>query len=583
MRSFRAGHAAPLAALALVIACASLHAAPADPDPSFGTGGVVIDPMSGNDALAHAIALDAAGRVVVAGQSVVAGASDFAVLRLDPGGVPDPAFGSGGRAFAGFGTNSLDEAYGVVALADGRVVVGGSTFLSDGSNTYPDIAALRLAAEGSVDTGFGNHGNGWATSTRVGGDNGIAMASGAGGYTIAGYVVNGGADAAVLRLDTLGMPEPLFGSAGFVVAQPDTNSAPAVALGAGGATLIGGHFDAGGTFVLRLDASGVADATFAGDGRAELGSLLDRIDDLLVLADDRVLAAGYVQIGSDVHAAIVRLTADGALDPSFGSAGRLALPAAGVGMNALRLAALAQQPDGRIVAAGRADSGGTPHGLVLRTSADGVPDAGFGNGGLRVIDEVGGQHAFEALALQADGAIVLGGWHRAAPADESAFFAMRLLGGGGGGGLPTMSIADATLVEGDAGTSLMSFAISLSAPSDGSITVDIATDLGSATPGVDYQPTTATFVFPNGVDSAVFQVPVIGDTTTEPDETLLVRLSNPVGAVIADALANGTIVDDDAGVAPSGAYPAPVNGPFALLLLGVLLVLAAARQRRYTG
>ena len=61
------------------------------------------------------------------------------------------------------------------------------------------------------------------------------------------------------------------------------------------------------------------------------------------------------------------------------------------------------------------------------------------------------------------------------------------------------------------------------------------------------------------------------------------RLSNPVGAVIGDALANGTIVDDDAGVAPPDVHPAPAGGPFALLLLGVLLALAAARQRRRTG
>jgi uncharacterized delta-60 repeat protein len=582
MRSSLAGPGAPLVALAFAIACASLRAAPGDLDPAFGSGGIVIDPMSGNDARAHALAIDPSGRIVVAGESVVAGAADFAVLRLAADGNPDPAFAGGGRVYAGFGVNSLDEGYGVAALADGRIVVGGTTFVSDGSGNYPDFAALRLTVDGGVDAAFGNHGNGWATSARAGGDSGIAMTSTAGGFALAGYVsAGGGNDAAALRLDTLGMPLPLFGDAGVVVAQPDTNTAFAIALAAGGATLLGGQFDSGGTFVLRVDADGVPDPAFAGDGRAELGALLDRIEDLLVLADGRVLVAGSAQIGADAHAAIVRLAADGVPDASFGSGGRLAVPAASIGMNTLRLTALAQQVDGRLVAAGRAQGGGALRALVLRATPDGVLDASFASGGLCLIDAGGGTQALDALALQPDGAIVVAGQHRAASAEDQ-FFVARLQGGNGGA-LPNVSIADASLVEGDAGSNLVSFTVSLSAPSDGSVTVDVATDVGPATPGMDYQPTTASLAFPVGASAALFQVPVFGDTDAEPDETFLVRLSNPVGAVVGNATATGIIIDDDAGVPPSAAQPAPAAGVPALLLLVVLLMLVAMSQRRRTG
>lgn len=578
MHCFPVRCSACLAALLCAFAGTAVHAAPGDLDPAFGNGGVTLDPMSGNDARAHALAIDGAGRIVVAGETVNGGAADFAVLRLDAGGHPDLAFGTGGRVYAGFGLNSLDEGYGVAVLGDGRIVVGGTTFVPGDSN-YPDFAALRLNADGSIDAGFGNHGTGWTTSGRADGDSGIAMASDGGGFALAGHVDDGGGsdDAAVLRLDTLGMPLPLFGDAGVALAGADTLSASAVAATGDGGALIGGQLEGGGTFVLRLDANGDPDPAFAGDGRAELGALLDRIDDLLLLGDGRVLAAGVVQLG-DAHAAIVQLAPDGSVDAAFGSGGRFALPAASVGMSALGLDAIARQPDGRLVAAGRASGGGNTRSLVLRVTAQGALDPTFGSGGVRIIDSVAGTHWLEALALQADGAIVAAGRHRATPAAEDQFFVARLLGGDGGA-LPIVSIADASRVEGDAGTSLMSFTLSLSSPSDGSIAVDVASDDGSATANVDYVPTTATVLFANGASSATFEVPVIGDTDAEADETLFVRLSSPVGAVLGDAEAVGTIIDDDAAPPLADVQPAPAAGPFALLLLGVLIVLVASMPR----
>ena len=159
-------------------------------------------------------------------------------------------------------------------------------------------------------------------------------------------------------------------------------------------------------------------------------------------------------------------------------------------------------------------------------------------------------------------------------------FVVARIEGGGVGGLPVLSIADAMRIEGDTGNALMEFSLSLSASSDGGVTVDVATDLGSATPNVDYVPTTATLTFPDGATTATFQVPVIGDTDAEPDETFLVRLSAPVGAALGDAEATGTILDDDVPPPQAVVRPVPGPGPAALLLLGIALAAAAARRRR---
>ena len=563
-------------AAVLAASCGSALAAPSDLDPTFGSNGIVLDPMNGNDAQARALAIDASGRIVVAGQvanNVID--DDFGVLRLDAVGDPDAGFGGGGRAYASYAAGSDDESYGVTVLADGRIVVGGLTFLSDGSGTYPDFAAVRFDAAGGIDASYGNHGNGWMTSGRAGGDLGIAMSAGPAGVALSGYADDGGGgiDAVALRLDTLGMPVPLFGDAGMVVADADTNSSFAVALLADGGVVLGGHLDGGGAFVQRMDASGNADPGFAGDGRAEIGALLDRVEDLLVLGDGRIVVAGYV----GQEAAIVRLTSTGSPDASFGSGGRYTLAPAAVGASGVRAIALAIQPDDAIVAAGIANAAGEVSILALRVDADGNADAGFGDGGARVYELPGNQRA-TAIALQADGAIVLAGYDEVgAGAGSDRFLVARIEGGGGGGPGPRIvSIADASLVEGDAGSTLMDFALTLSAPSDGSVAIDVATDLGTATPNVDYVPTTATLVFPNGATALTFQVPVNGDTAVEPDETFLARLANPVNATLGDAEATGTILDDDVALPPQGAVqPVPTLGAFALALL-VLLMAAGA-------
>ena len=111
--------------------------------------------------------------------------------------------------------------------------------------------------------------------------------------------------------------------------------------------------------------------------------------------------------------------------------------------------------------------------------------------------------------------------------------------------LPQVSIADASVSEGDSGTSDAVFNVTLSEAARETVTVAFATADGTATAGTDYQAASGTLTFTAGETALQITVAVIGDTVHEPDETFTVSLSNPSNASLAVATATGTVTDDD--------------------------------------
>jgi hypothetical protein len=111
----------------------------------------------------------------------------------------------------------------------------------------------------------------------------------------------------------------------------------------------------------------------------------------------------------------------------------------------------------------------------------------------------------------------------------------------------SISIADASITEGNSGSKSLTFTVRLS-KSDRQRTISCAfsTANGTATAGSDYSAVSGTVSIAAGRSSATLSVPITGDTAVELDETFAVNLSNPVNAVISDSQAIGTIVNDDA-------------------------------------
>jgi len=113
---------------------------------------------------------------------------------------------------------------------------------------------------------------------------------------------------------------------------------------------------------------------------------------------------------------------------------------------------------------------------------------------------------------------------------------------------PNLSINDVTVTEGNSGTTIAAFTVSLSAPAPSTdITFDIATQNNTATTAnSDYVAKSLTNqLIPAGVITYTFDVTVNGDTNIEPDETFFVNLTNVSGANLLDGQGIGTISNDD--------------------------------------
>lgn len=111
--------------------------------------------------------------------------------------------------------------------------------------------------------------------------------------------------------------------------------------------------------------------------------------------------------------------------------------------------------------------------------------------------------------------------------------------------LPTLSVSDASVVEGHAGSVDALFHVTLSHPSTQTVTVVFATANGSASAAFDFSHTECLLSFPAGITNLSTMVEVFGDLVSESNEMFFVSLSRPSGATMADALGSGTILDDE--------------------------------------
>jgi VCBS repeat-containing protein len=112
-------------------------------------------------------------------------------------------------------------------------------------------------------------------------------------------------------------------------------------------------------------------------------------------------------------------------------------------------------------------------------------------------------------------------------------------------GIPSLIIADASIPEGDTGTTNLTLTVTISHISSKIVKVNYATVNGSAVAPSAYTAQSGTLTFNPGDATKSIVIPIVGNTVDTPNKTFTINLSSPVNATIADAAATVTIVDDD--------------------------------------
>jgi uncharacterized delta-60 repeat protein len=215
--------------------------------------------------------------------------------------------------------------------------------------------------------------------------------------------------------------DPTFNGTGKVTTPVGSfeDRAYAVALQADGKLVVVGNTNNGlppqfhnDFAVVRYNADGSLDTSFGSGGKVttSVGSSDDYAKGVSIQSDGRIVVVGFSSNGSNNDFAAVRYNTDGSLDTSFGSGGKVTTPVGTASITPHDEAySVVIQPDGKIVAAGYARMSGTDYDFaVVRYETNGSLDTSFGAGG-KVTTPVGPSTADDrasAVALQTDGKIL---------------------------------------------------------------------------------------------------------------------------------------------------------------------------------
>jgi uncharacterized delta-60 repeat protein len=345
-------------------------------DPSFNAVGKItvgFDLISNGKDRAFGVALQPDGKIVVVGSAQVSATGfDFAVIRLTSTGGLDPAFNGTGKVVIPFnlGGDNDDEALGVALQPDGKIVVAGTAQVSA---TNKNVAVARLTSSGQLDTHF--NGSGKFTfnfAGPVGEGRGVALQPD-GNILVAGYAQIAGTnnDFAVARIMPGGGLDPTFNGTGVQLVPFDlgggkNDTARGVALQPDGRIVLVGtaerqapNYDFA---MARLNANGSLDTTFNGTGKQTVafdlgGGNDDEATGVTLQAGGKIVVSGFAQTGpTNYDFALVRLTANGSLDPAFNGTGKETIPFDLGGSDQDEAFAAAVQPDGKIVVVGFAQT-----------------------------------------------------------------------------------------------------------------------------------------------------------------------------------------------------------------------------------
>jgi uncharacterized delta-60 repeat protein len=364
-------------------------------DSTFNGTGKVTTPIGATYDAAFALAVQADGKLVAAGYSQNGTNDDFAVVRYNTNGSLDSTFNGTGKVTTPIGT-STDVARALAVQPDGKLVAAG--YSHNGSND--DFAVVRYNTDGTLDTTFNGTGKVTTPIGSFGGDARALAVQADGKLVAAGGSYNGSNfDFAVVRYNTNGSLDTTFNGTGKVTTPigAANDVAYALVVQADGKLVAVGYSVNGTTddfAVVRYTTDGQVDTIYP-PGVVTNSDLF--ATGLAQQSDGKLLVSGGGAV--DNEAKVARYLEDGTLDTSFGSGGIVSIDFSSPTQYFEDV--LQQQPDGKVVAAGKLDDDF----LITRFFSNGLLDGTFGTGGSATTD-FGGDEGAQFILQQGDGKLV---------------------------------------------------------------------------------------------------------------------------------------------------------------------------------
>ena len=381
-------------------------------DTGFGNAGVVSFDFAGQS-YAQAAAIQPDGKIIAVGGTAP---SSFALVRYSADGSLDPSFGALGRVTTVIGLGSSANA--MQLQPDGRIVTAGYFYFTNFSGTVLGLALARHNADGSLDTSFGTGGK-ITTTFGTSYDFATGLALQADGKIVAvGNTqvdsVNHVFNIAVARYTANGLLDTSFSGTGKLVTQVagGQSMAGAVVVQTDGKILVGGYGQVGTATnfaLLRFLPGGSLDTSFGSFGRmtTDFGTGNSSYGNALALQPDgKIILAGRVMLGSLGAVALARYNTDGTLDPSFGAGGKLTTQ---VGIVYDYANSVAVMPNGKILVAGPSQQGNEYKYAILRYLPNGSLDGSYGVEGKMLVNFADGSDAANAVAIDQIGRAVVAG------------------------------------------------------------------------------------------------------------------------------------------------------------------------------
>ena len=353
----------------------------------------------------------------------------FAISSQAAAGDLDPTFGGAGA----LRLNNPHQLSSVAIQADGKILSRGSVRTGSFDNPVYISSLVRFLANGGYDTGFGANGflrpqvgqifvNNYSFTLLP--DDKIIVVGLIRQNSTSPYEI------AFIRYNSNGQPDSTFGTNGVV-----TVLAPNSLIGTGpiliqpdGKILICGVIPATTTssfdrnfILLRFNPNATPDTSFGNNGIVVPDPASDVQHSaylLLLQADNKILVSGRRPTGSDGYPGGftgVRFLANGALDASFGTNGKVITTLE----DHVFWCDTALQPDGKIVMGGTFAT--TPyHVMLVRYLPDGQLDPSFGTNGIVTKSFNNRESQALGILIQPNGKILICGYHSIIPGTRSA-------------------------------------------------------------------------------------------------------------------------------------------------------------------